>query len=149
MFSCSMQYGSYNKCHVSTCRGTHRIVNPPFSTTAERSFSSLCRFMLTYVQLVHSSGYKHSIVICHVHKVVVDGIDVYELMKEFVLWKGRQLRSDIFSFKRTGVVWCNWFLQCFWLWFSNFEVSSCTPDVKKWVYKQFLLTSLAGCNPHF
>ena len=95
------------------------------SGTADRSFFSNWRRADRNLNLRSTCGQRRLNIIAMSR--VIDIIDVHELMKEFVLLRGsRTLRSDRFSFKTTVCVWWNWFLQCFWLLFSHFEVCSCT-----------------------
>jgi len=73
------------------------LVNPAFSATAEKSFSSLPR-LKTYLR--SSCGQQaqqrlNDLAICHVHKDIMDDIDVKDLMKEFVLTRDK--RSQVFG----------------------------------------------------
>jgi len=71
------------------------LVNPASSATAEWSFSSLRRLK----NYMHSNacGRQHlnTIALCHVHKYIMDAIDVKELMKEFV--HARDNRAAVFG----------------------------------------------------
>lgn len=60
------------------------LVNPASSATAERSFSGLRR-LKTYLRSTCGQRCLNSLAICHVHKDIMDTIDVKTLMKEFVL----------------------------------------------------------------
>ena len=70
------------------------LVNPASSATAERSFSSLRR-LKTYLRSTCGQRRLNSIALCHIHKDVMDIIDVNELMKQFVL--GRDNRAAVFG----------------------------------------------------
>ena len=70
------------------------LVNPASSATAERSFSSLRR-LKTYLRATCGQKRLNNLSICHVHKDVVDELDVNELMKEFILC--RDARSNVFG----------------------------------------------------
>jgi hypothetical protein len=59
------------------------LVNPASSATAERSFSSLRR-LKTYLRSTCGQQRLNSLAVCHVHKDIMDTIDVKELMKEFI-----------------------------------------------------------------
>lgn len=65
------------------------LVNPASSATAERSFSSLRR-LKTYLRSTCGQQRLNNIAICHVHKNVLDEVDVDELMKEFILYRDRR-----------------------------------------------------------
>ena len=70
------------------------LVNPASSATAERSFSSLRR-LKTYVRSTCGQKRLINIALCHVHKYIMDTIDVNELMKEFIL--ARDNRAAVFG----------------------------------------------------
>lgn len=70
------------------------LVNPASSATAERSFSSLRR-LKTYLRSTCGQQRLNSIALCHVHKDIIDDIDVDEIMKEFIL--SRDNRATIFG----------------------------------------------------
>lgn len=69
-------------------------VNPASSATAERSFSSLRR-LKTYLRSTCGQRRLNSLAVCHVHKDVLDAVDVRQLMKEFVL--SRDSRATVFG----------------------------------------------------
>jgi len=60
------------------------LATPASFATAERSFSSLQR-LKTYLRSTCGQRWLNNIAICHVHKDVMDEVDVDELMKEFIL----------------------------------------------------------------
>jgi len=60
------------------------LVNPASSATAERSFFCLRRLM-NYMHTTCGQQRLNNIALCHIHKHIMDAIDVNELMKEFVL----------------------------------------------------------------
>jgi hypothetical protein len=60
------------------------LVNPASSASAERSFSSLRR-LKTYMRSTCGQLRLNNIALCHVHKDVLDQLDVDKLMTEFVL----------------------------------------------------------------
>jgi hypothetical protein len=62
------------------------LVNPASSATAERSFSSLRR-LKTYLRSTCGQRRLNNLAICHVHKHVMDELDVNELMQEFIMCK--------------------------------------------------------------
>jgi len=62
------------------------LVNPATSATAERSFSGLRR-LKTYLRATCGQKRLNNIAICHVHKDIMDTVDVQALMNEFVLSK--------------------------------------------------------------
>lgn len=69
-------------------------VNPASSATAERSFSSLRR-LKTYVRCTTSQQRLNHLALCHIHKDILDTLDVTLLMKEFVSASDR--RSCVFG----------------------------------------------------
>ena len=62
------------------------LVNPASSATAERSFSSLRR-LKSYTRSTCGQMHLNNIALCHVHKDILDKLDVKKLMQEFVLRK--------------------------------------------------------------
>jgi len=70
------------------------LVNPASSATAERSFSSLRR-LKTYLRSTCGQQRLNGIALCHVHKDIIDNINVDEIMKEFIL--SRDNRAAIFG----------------------------------------------------
>ena len=70
------------------------LVNPASSATAERSFSSLRR-LKTYLRSTCGQRRLNNLAICHVHKHVMDGVNVTQLMKEFV--EAKDNRSQTFG----------------------------------------------------
>jgi hypothetical protein len=70
------------------------LVNPASSATAERSFSSLRR-LKNYMRSTCGQQRLNNIALCHVHKYIMDAVDVNELMKEFVL--ARDNRVAVFG----------------------------------------------------
>jgi hAT family C-terminal dimerisation region len=62
------------------------LVNPASSATAERSFSSLRR-LKTYLRSTCGQRRLNNIAICHVHKDVLDELNVNDLMNEFSISK--------------------------------------------------------------
>ena len=98
------------------------IVNPAFFATTDRSFGSLRR-LKTYLRSTYGQRRLNSIAICHVHKYVIDGIDVRELMKEFVLRRDSRAAAfgHVLVYPKTTVcsvyVWWN----CFFFNVSGFS----------------------------
>jgi len=70
------------------------LVNPASSATAERSFSSLRR-LKTYLRSTCGQRRLNNLAICHVHKHIMDGVNVPQLMKEFV--EAKDIRSQTFG----------------------------------------------------
>lgn len=70
------------------------LVNPASSASAERSFSCLRR-LKTYLRSTCGQRRLNNLAICHVHKDLMDEIDVNELMQEFILC--RDTRSVVFG----------------------------------------------------
>jgi hypothetical protein len=70
------------------------LVNPASSATAERSFSSLRR-LKTYLRSTCGQRRLNNLAFCHIHKDIMDSINVNELMKEFVL--ARDSRAVLFG----------------------------------------------------
>ena len=68
------------------------LVNPASSATAVRSFSSLRR-LKTYLR--STCGRLNNLAMCHVRKHVMDGVNVTQLMKEFV--EAKDNRSQTFG----------------------------------------------------
>jgi hypothetical protein len=62
------------------------LVNPASSATAERSFSGLRR-LKTYLRSICGQRRLYNLAMCHIHKEIMDTVDVQKLMKEFVLAK--------------------------------------------------------------
>ena len=60
------------------------LVNPASAATAERSFSGLRR-LKTYLRSSCGQLRLNNLAICHVHKEILDTIDISSLMNEFVL----------------------------------------------------------------
>ncbi len=60
------------------------LVYPASSASAKGSFSELRR-LRTYLRLTCGQRRLNNIAICHVHKDILDSVDVHELMTEFVL----------------------------------------------------------------
>jgi hypothetical protein len=60
------------------------LVNPASAATAERSFSGLCR-LKTYLRSSCGQLRLNNLAICHVHKEILDTLDISSLMNEFVL----------------------------------------------------------------
>ena len=58
-------------------------VNPASPATAERSFSSLRRLKTYSRSTTGQSRLKHT-ALCHVHKHILDTVDLIPLMREFV-----------------------------------------------------------------
>ena len=75
------------------------LVNPASSATAERSFSSLRR-LKTYLRSTCGQLRLNNLAICHVHKDLVDEVNVNELMQEFILY--RDTRGVVFGHTCTG-----------------------------------------------
>jgi hypothetical protein len=69
------------------------LVNPASSASAERSFSALRR-LKTYLRSTCGQRRLNNLAICHVHKDIMDTVDVLKLMKEFVLAK--DARTSVF-----------------------------------------------------
>ena len=70
------------------------LVNPAFSATAERSFSSLRR-LKTYLRSTCGQRRLNSLAMCHIHKNILDTVNVTELMKEFIF--ARDSRAIVFG----------------------------------------------------
>ena len=62
------------------------LVNPASSATAKRSFSSLRR-LKSYTRSTLGQMRLSNVALCHVHKDILDKLDVKKLMQEFVLRK--------------------------------------------------------------
>jgi hypothetical protein len=60
------------------------LVNPASAATAERSFSGLRR-LKTYLRSSCGQLRLNNLAICHVHKEILDTLDISSLMNEFVL----------------------------------------------------------------
>ena len=60
------------------------LVNPASSASAERSFSGLRR-LKTYLRSTCGQRRLNNLAICHVHKDILDSVDILKLMNEFVL----------------------------------------------------------------
>jgi hypothetical protein len=60
------------------------LVNPASSATAEKSFSALRR-LETYLRASCGQLRLNNLAICHVHKEILDTVDISSLMNEFVL----------------------------------------------------------------
>jgi hypothetical protein len=70
------------------------LVNPASSASAERSFSGLRR-LKTYLRSTCGQRRLNNLAICHVHKDILDSVDVQKLMKEFVL--AQEKRAAVFG----------------------------------------------------
>jgi len=70
------------------------LVNPASSATAERSFSSLRR-LKTYLRSTCGQRRLNNLPICHVQKNIMDGVNVPQLMREFV--EAKDIRSKTFG----------------------------------------------------
>jgi hypothetical protein len=70
------------------------LVNPASSATAERSFSALRR-LKTYLRASCGHLRLNNLAICHVHKEILDTIDISSLMNEFVLANDK--RATVFG----------------------------------------------------
>lgn len=70
------------------------LVNPASSATAERSFSSLRR-LKTYLRSTCGQRRLNDLALCHIHKDVVDKVNIHEVMKEFIL--ARDSRVIVFG----------------------------------------------------
>ena len=70
------------------------IVTPASSATAERSFSG-SRRLKTYLRSTCGQRRLNDIAVCHVHKDVLDAVDVQQLMREFIL--KRDSRAAVFG----------------------------------------------------
>lgn len=68
------------------------MINPASSATAERSFSSLRR-LKTYLRSTCGQQRLNSLAMCHIHKNLMNNINVNELMREFV--HGRDSRVAV------------------------------------------------------
>lgn len=66
------------------------LVNPASSATAERSFSSLRR-LKTYLRSTCGQRRLNDLALCHIHKDVVDKVNIHEVMKEFILARDRRV----------------------------------------------------------
>ena len=73
------------------------LVNLASTATAERSFISLRR-LKTYLRSTYGRRRLNNLAICHVHKYVMDTIDVTKLMKKFT----KDNRSQIFGHIETA-----------------------------------------------
>ena len=76
------------------------LVNPASSATAERSFSSLRR-LKTYLRSTCGQRRLNNLAICHVHKHLMDEVNVDELMQEFIQCKDN--RGVVFGHVSTGM----------------------------------------------
>ena len=70
------------------------LVNPASSSSAKRSFSGLRR-LKTYLRSTCGQRRLNNLAICHVHKHILDSVDVQKLMKEFVL--AQEKRAAVFG----------------------------------------------------
>jgi hypothetical protein len=81
------EYDSRNEGNVSKRRESLvrlLLVNPASAATAERSFSGLRR-LKTYLRSSCGQLRLNNLAICHVHKEILDTLDISSLMNEFVL----------------------------------------------------------------
>ena len=62
------------------------LVNPALLASAERSFSTL-RKLETYLHSTSGQRRLNRITLCHVHKHLLDRVDLTALMKEFIAYK--------------------------------------------------------------
>jgi hAT family C-terminal dimerisation region len=69
------------------------LVNPASSATAERSFNSLRR-LETYLRSTRGQRRLNNLAIRHVHKHIMGGVNVPQLMREFV--KAKDIRSQTY-----------------------------------------------------
>jgi hypothetical protein len=76
------------------------LVNPASSATAERSFSGLRR-LKTYLRSTCGQLRLNNLAICHVHKEILDTVDMHQLMKEFIL--ANDTRASVFGYMPTAV----------------------------------------------
>ena len=68
------------------------LVNPASSATAERSFSSLRR-LKSYLRSTCGQRRLTTLARCHVHKHIMDGVNVPQLMRECVEAKDIRLQT--------------------------------------------------------
>jgi hypothetical protein len=66
------------------------LVNPASSASAERSFSSLRR-LKTYLRSTIKQSRLNHVAVCHIHKSILNEIEVEELMKQFVMHKDSRI----------------------------------------------------------